>query len=173
MKKEEWKIYPDFANGKYRVSSEGRIKVIYKNGSTKILKANVTPFGYLRIQLCYAVGPRTLLHKNIFVHRLVAACFIPNPDGKKHVNHKNSNRIDCRVENLEWASRSENMKHAFSEGFKTHVGENNTRAKLTNEQVTEIFNMEGTLSEIAKKYNLGTSAVHRIKKGVSWSHIKR
>lgn len=84
----------------YHISEEG-IVTNTKTGS--ILKGEINNAGYRRVQL---TG-----RKRYFVHRLVAITYIPNPDNLPQVNHKNGNKLDNRVCNLEWVTASDNQKH--------------------------------------------------------------
>lgn len=95
------------------------------------LKPQLSKFGYYRINLH---KDKKQIHKSI--HRLVAEAFIPNPEHKTDVNHKNGIRTDNRVENLEWATRSENITHAYrvlgnsaNKPWKNKFGNKHNRAK--------------------------------------------
>ena len=107
-------IWRDIKNyeGIYEVSNLGRIKSISRNGTIKenrILKPNKV-MGYSQVGL-QKYGTRK--HKKI--HRLVAEAFIPNPENKKEVNHKDGNKANNCVDNLEWVTTSENQLHSYYE----------------------------------------------------------
>lgn len=94
----------------YFVTDEGKIfsKNYHREGRISELKPRTKGTGY----------PYVTLRKNgknftKTVHRIVAEAFIPNPDNKATVNHKNGNKQDNRLENLEWATQSENVKHSY------------------------------------------------------------
>lgn len=114
---EVWKDIPEYEN-LYQVSNLGRIKslsryVDVREGVKIHINERVKPHyinkkGYCQIGLC-----KDGIRKGFLVHRLVADAFIPNPQNKKTVNHINCDKSDNRIENLEWATYSENIKHAF------------------------------------------------------------
>lgn len=97
-----WKTIPDFSN--YEASNLGDIR----NKNTKLVFAkNSLRGGYIRVTLTNNNNER----KTITIHRLIAITFIPNPYNKYTVNHINHNKIDNRVENLEWATTTEQNRH--------------------------------------------------------------
>lgn len=108
--------------------------------------------------------------KNILVHRLVAKAFIPNNENKPHVNHKDFDRSNNNVNNLEWCTTYENMKHANSKLLK---GEAHPSSKLTNENVREIKQLKGKMSGVllAKNYGVSHNAIQGIWYNRTWKHV--
>lgn len=91
---------------------------------------------------------------NQYVHRIVAQAFIPNPENKPEINHKDSNRLNPKVSNLEWVTHSENSIHGFVYGF------NWAAKKLTDSQLNECltqFLAGVTMTQIAIHHNVGLS----------------
>ena len=88
----------------YVIHPCGTIIRLYKNGNTKELKHNKTPFGYRSVWLC-----KNGKHKHFLVHRLLGIAFIPNPENKPQIDHENGVKDDNSLENLSWVTQSENM----------------------------------------------------------------
>lgn len=156
---EIWKPYP--YNKIYKVSNIGRVR----GRGGKILHPATHRQGYLWLK----IGNRHCL-----VHRLVAETFIPNPDNKSTVNHINANKADNRVENLEWATQSENNRHALNlhlRYFTKRMWENCTKGyKLSKRQVDDIKSKydNGTSQfKIAEEFHVSRAQICRIINGKS------
>jgi hypothetical protein len=102
-----WKQVNEF-RGLYDVSNYGEVKSLnYKcTGMKKILKPTLDKYGYP-----YVVLYDSNFKKTLYIHRIVAIAFIPNPENKLEVNHKDLNKENNNVSNLEWNTRIENMNH--------------------------------------------------------------
>lgn len=147
---------------KYEVSNEGHIR---NKRTGHVLKEFAGKNGYLRTQFD---------GKTRSVHRTVAEAFIEKVAGKDFVNHKDGNKRNNRVENLEWCTRSENMKHAYRHGLKCSFGEKNSRAKLSKEDVNEIRRVYvpadkdfGTKA-LSEKYGVARQTISAVINGQNW-----
>ncbi len=180
--KEVWKPIQNF-EGYYEVSSLGRVRSldrrvkgknnskIFKKG--KILIAQKGGSGYLKVTL--SVNGK-LTGKEI--HRLVAKAFLPNPENKPEVNHKTGDKTCNTVETLEWCTALENTNHAIKLGLIGKKGEDNPRAKLTNEQVKEIrkkhvpYDIAYGTKALANKYGVNIATIQNIVHNRTYKNVE-
>jgi transposase len=116
--------------------------------------------------------------KPILVHRLVALTFLGEPPTPDHdVNHLNGNRVDNRPDNLAWATRSENIEHAYKTGLHLrYVGSKSSAAKLTEEQVSEILQRIAKREyrqTLADEFSISIKMIDEIVSGAHWKHVQR
>lgn len=149
--------------GFYKVDEKGNV---YSSITTKTRrKCVLKPYiknGYLAVNL-FKDGKC----KHHYIHRLVALTFIENPDNLKEVNHKNCNKHDNSVDNLEWCTRKQNLEHSYSHGLKRE-GEKHGNHKLTFEQVKDIRLRKLTQKEYAEKYGIKQCTVSAIQRNKLW-----
>jgi len=106
---EVWKDVPGY-EGRYEVSDLGHVR----NAVGLVLKPNRMTHNYTCVHLYKGGGKSS---RSVYtIHRLVASAFLENPRALREVNHKNFDRSDNRVVNLEWVSHKENMRHATQNG---------------------------------------------------------
>lgn len=127
---EEIKILELFGNLKVKVSDDGKVYTLdhsnlRKNGRIdnrkgKQLKPKVDRYGYETIVLT-----KDGMRKNYTIHKLVALAFIPNPENKPTVNHKDGNKLNNNVSNLEWATHKEQKVHAWNNNLIWNKRNNN------------------------------------------------
>lgn len=160
-----WKQIKNFPN--YYVSNFGRIWSVSKNNFKKLRK---NKYGYMITDL---------YNKNInytfIIHRLVAEYFVPNPENKPEVNHKDGNKENNRADNLEWVTRKENIQHAIVNKLINNKGENNKQSILTEKDVKEIIYLlkhtSLTQLEIAERFNVSFQTISEIKLQKTWKYL--
>jgi hypothetical protein len=174
---EIWKDIPEF-EGFYQVSNYGRVRscdrcitrpsgVVFQKG--KILSPSTNKAGYFGLVLCKdGRKPR-------MIHSLVASAFLGERPDDYCINHKDGNKLNNAVTNLEYCTQKENIHHANRTGLsKVARGEKSGSAKLTNIAVANIrkrIALGHKVSKIAKDYGVDYKTIYAVKIGQSWKHI--
>lgn len=125
------KLFQKSEQTSYYITDKGEVfsennKGIFRKKAITLNKKR----GYIYVRTKYG---------NYIVHRLVASAFIKNKDNKPEVNHKDGNKLNNCVENLEWVTSKENINHAIRTGLTTQLEKNQGNLKYTNEQCKDVI----------------------------------
>lgn len=164
-RQEEWRDVSG-TQSLYQVSNYGRIRSL-KWGRITMLKLSMTAPGYYRISLSVLGKVRYQ-----YVHRLVVETFIGHHPYKNVINHIDGNKLNNRVENLEWVTQSENAIHSHIRLLGEGIFPVSHMRKITDDQVLEIVKSAEKPKDIAKKYGISTPYIYRIRNGRERHHAQ-
>lgn len=172
-KDEVWKPIENYE--RYLVSQYGRLISCYKNSNIYVLiKQQFDDKGYCRIILHKRINGKEII-KRIKIHRIVGEYFIPKIEGKYFLNHKDGNKSNNFVGNLEWCTFNENMDHAYRNGLIDNRGEKHGMSKLKEVDVLKIRELydNGMIQRnIMRKFNICACTAHNIVHRKSWKWLK-
>lgn len=171
--------YPD-----YLISNKGRVKtksrkVKYNHSVTKTVHYRVTTERFLKVYENGRTGYKFIQPrlngnaKNKTIHRLVAETFIKKEDGKDYVNHKDGNKHNNCVKNLEWVTNKYNHEHATQNGLKAKGVEVNT-SKLNDKcviAIKKLIKLGWSDTDIANLFDISRPTINLIKNNKTWKHI--
>lgn len=174
---EEWREIKGW-HGKYLISTLGHLKSM--RGKHKVCM----PEGYVTKGCIDSVGYRcvTLRRPGVKfrtrIHVLMGEAFLTVPTDKKVccINHIDGNKLNNTIENLEWITRGDNIRHAVRIGIFNIKGENHPHAKLTNEKVIEMRRLRReeniTYSELGKRFGVERRQASDAVRGVNWGWLQ-
>ena len=171
---EVWRDVVGF-EGLYKISNKGKLYSVERKNSRgrkcggRTLKPSRDKNGYIRVTLC-----ENSKLKNKFIHRLVAEAFVHNPNGYSEINHRDENKKNNCVENLEWCTRKYNMNHGTrTERF---ARSKSKKVKAVNVETGEVITFN-SVKEARNKgyYNIsqacrGVYCSGHLYKGYKWSY---
>ena len=169
-----WKtlVYQGDIYDKFEISNNGQLRNIK---TETIYKQTINKKGYC--QVCVSLGSRS--KKKIFrIHKAVAETFISNPENKQEVNHKDGDKSNNNVSNLEWVTASENIQHAYQNGLKKPLyGMDNGASKLTQsdiEYIRERFvygDHKCGARALGRKFNVDKNMILDVVRHISYTNI--
>lgn len=150
--------------GKYSITLDGKV---WSEIRGRFLSPQLGQYGYWVITLS-GIGKNNRRLKTHYIHRLIADAYLPKVKHKLSINHKNGIKTDNRIENLEWSTQKENVRHYIQMGLiKRRKGELHQNSKLSDADVLEIRSRldskYGTLTRLAKEYDVSPSLLHLIR----------
>ena len=159
---EEWRDVDGYEG--YQVSNFGRVKSFKRYSQGRISKPIVTRTGYLYVSLSKGKNGHP-----VRLHRIVAKAFLPNPDDKPQINHRDGCKLNNHVDNLEWVTQGENMQHASILGLRP-AGENHVRAKFSKSDIIYIRENPNTLTQesLATKFGVAQPVISAIQLGKTY-----
>lgn len=152
------KNYPN-----YYITKDGKIWSKYKKEFKSTFISNK---GYKRICLY-----KKSVGNNFSIHRLIALHYIDNPKKFPIIHHKDGNKLNNHISNLEWCTYSTNEKHSFKLGLKSFIGSKNNFTKLTEKDIIKIRKLDMKQKDIAKMYNVSNGCICAIINRYNWKHV--
>ena len=137
---------------KYSITEEG---VVHNIRTKAIVKPRISKIGYYVLSLYKQSNTNNY---DVYLHRLLAETFIPNPDNKPTVNHIDGNKLNNHLSNLEWATYSENIKHAYKHNLnhsnKVDLADTTLQERLWNDYIKHV-----SLTELTEKYKCSLTSI--------------
>jgi len=165
LAREIWKPFPMPGFSHYEISNLGRARSL--RSPFRLIKLSPQTAGYRQAPVVSDDGRKVFPS----VHRLVAGAFLSSIPGKTEVNHKNGNKADNRVHNLDWLSAAENSHHSIASGLRHWRGVHH-RAKITAEDVRAIReSLPSETNVLSAKYGISTTQINRVRERRAWTHI--
>ena len=164
-------IYYNNKPTRYYITNYGKV---YNALTHKEIKQELSINGYYIVRLSFKKYKRT----EMFVHRLMATYFVPNPFNKDQVHHKDKNKLNNYIDNLMWVTKDEHKKlHENDENHPFARNELHPNSKLSNDQVHQIcqFIQENkyTTKELANMFNVHRQVIEEIRIGNNWADISK
>jgi len=157
-------------DNRFLVTEDARV---ISKSTNKVLKSQESKSGYEVIAT--KIGGRDGTNVMIRVHRVVAGAFVPNPENKPTVNHKDGVKMHNHRTNLEWATHQENTEHAFENGLaEPKRGCDGTLAKLNEDNVRELRALKGSITarEASERFGIAHSGIVNIWNNKTYVDIK-
>lgn len=165
---EEWRSVAEWPE--YEVSNLGRVRRVETGRVRSPILMKST--GYLVVSMSRPGGDRKLAA----IHRLVAFAFLGHPPAEgMQVNHKDSDRANPSLENLEWVTVSQNISHGYTHGRCNATGAANGHSKLTDAAVVDIRRLarpdRSNAIALAERFNVSKATIYDVVSGRTWKHL--